>query len=211
MSALHLATTVSFPVTTADFAPLAVGFMGLGTGYLIYFSQELFDFPKRDEKVDLATGVWGIWMPGFMQFLAGGYLFVALVWFGSLNAKPLYMAAVAFTSYGVHWFAIGWNRIKGGDARTNAFMSIPFTVISLLGVFVFFKVPEAVGGGSADWPVGLLFVLLALVYISDFFASLGARTGLRALGLSHLFAGVWLMYLMWATVSDFVLGYHLPL
>ena len=46
------------------FPPLALGFFGLGTGYLIYGPQELIGYPPRDERVDRAVGVWGIWMPG---------------------------------------------------------------------------------------------------------------------------------------------------
>lgn len=203
MSFVHLAATVSFPSSTAGFAPLAVGFFGLGTGYIIYGPQELFGFPTRDKGVDLATGIWGIWMPGFMQFLAGGYLFVSLVWFGTLNAPPLYMAAVAFTAYGVHWWAIGWGRAAGGDPKPNAFMSIAFTLISALGIVVFFHAHDA--------PVGWLFVGLTLIYISDFFASLGSATGVRALGLFHLLTGGLLMYLTWATVLNFASGFNLPL
>ncbi|MGH2874712.1 MAG: hypothetical protein ACRDLV_00505 [Solirubrobacteraceae bacterium] len=203
MSFVHLATTVSFPASTADFAPLAVGFFGLGTGYIIYGPQELFGFPKRDKAVDLATGIWGIWMPGFMQFLAGGYLFVAMAWFGTISAPPLYMAAVAFTAYGVHWWAIGWGRAVGGAPSPNAFMSIAFTLISVLGIVVFFHAHDA--------PVGWLFVGLSLIYISDFFASLGSATGTRALGLFHLLTGGLLMYLTWATVLNFASGFNLPL
>src|ERR1700739_2392763 len=84
----HLAvTTVS--LTKSAFPPLAVGFFGLATGYLIYGPQELFSFPRRDRSVDLATGIWGVWMPGFMQFLAGTYLFVGLAWLGSFQEAPL--------------------------------------------------------------------------------------------------------------------------
>ena len=201
---LHLATTFSFPSSTSAFAPTAVGFFGLGTGYLIYGPQELFGFPKRDKAVDLATGIWGVWMPGFMQFVTGVYLFVALVWFGTITSKPLYMAALAFTAYGVHWWAIGMGRSLGGDARPNAFMSIPFTLISGLGILVFFH-------HSADPPVGGLFIGLTLVYISDFFASLGSTLGTRALGFFHLAVGGWLMYLTWATALNFAAGYNLTL
>jgi hypothetical protein len=56
-------TTFTFPEST--FAPLAVGFFGLGTGYLIYGPEELFKLPARSRRVDLTTGIWGIWMPGF--------------------------------------------------------------------------------------------------------------------------------------------------
>ena len=48
-------STVSLPAST--FPPLAVGFMGLGTGYLIYGPQELFGYPPRSVSVDFATGL----------------------------------------------------------------------------------------------------------------------------------------------------------
>src|SRR5215471_8913469 len=98
MSAFLASTIVSLP--ESPFPPLAIGFFGLGTGYLIYGTQELLGYPRRDEGVDLGTGVWGLWMPGFMQFLAGMYLFAGLILFGTLKEPALYMAAVAFTAYG---------------------------------------------------------------------------------------------------------------
>jgi hypothetical protein len=104
----------------SPFPPLAVGFFGLGTGYLIYGPQELFSWPKRDERVDRATGVWGIWMPGFMQLFAGIYLFAGLALFQTFRTPILYMAALAFTAYGVHWFALGWNRIWRGDPEPTS-------------------------------------------------------------------------------------------
>ena len=195
-----------FSLPTSPFPPLAVGFMGLATGYMIYGLQELFDYPKRDEKVDFATGMWGIWMPGFMQFITGVYLFLGLTLFHSFTAPVLYMAALAFTAYGVHWFAIGWNRIRQADARVNVGMTIAFTVISVLGMLVFFKAP--------DYPVAGLFVGLTCVYVSDFFASLGKDakfSGLsgKALGFFHLGTGVWLFYLMFADVLDATVHYSL--
>src|SRR5215469_12484658 len=110
---------VTFPPSA--FPPLALGFFGLGTGYLIYGPQELVGWPKRDERVDRASGVWGIWMPGFCQFVTGIILFIGLTWLQVFTtAPPLYMAALAFSAYGIHWFAIGWNRYRGNDARNNA-------------------------------------------------------------------------------------------
>src|SRR5438105_3905981 len=53
------------------------------------------------------------------------------------------MAALAFTSYGGHWFAIGWNRLPGTDPRVNVGMTIAFLLISILGVIVFFRVGDA--------------------------------------------------------------------
>jgi hypothetical protein len=203
---MHDPTTVV--LAKSAFAPIAVGFFGLGTGYLIYGPQELFRFPLRNPAVNLATGLWGIWMPGFMQFLVGVYLFVGLAWFGSFSDAPLYMAALAFTAYGVHWFAIGLGRAFGGDPRPNGFMAIAFTIISVLGIVVFF--------GAKDWPVAVLFIGLTCIYVSDFFASLYPKPGLGALGESalgffHLATGLWLMYLTWATALNFSLGYKLPL
>ncbi|HZD70480.1 MAG TPA: hypothetical protein VFA45_16760 [Actinomycetes bacterium] len=231
-----LAQEVSFP--TSPFVPIAVGFFGLGTGYLIYGPQELFRAPGRSRPVDLITGIWGIWMPGFMQFVTGVILFVGLAWLHSFRDPPLYMAALAFTAYGVHWWAIGMGRAMGGDPRPNAFMSVAFTMISALGIVVFFLAHDA--------PVAGLFIGLTCVYVADFFASLYAapatgspepaghpvaasdrgpglapgRTsgrrnpgvlGERALGIFHLGTGMWLMYLTWATVLNIANGKHLPL
>jgi len=187
------------------FPPLALGFFGLGTGYLIYGPKELFGFPRGVEgdeaAVSRSLGVWGIWMPGFCQFVTGVILFVGLTWLQVFNkAAPLYMAALAFSAYGIHWFAIGWNRYRGNDSRANAGMCVAFMVISAMGATVFFKV--------GDWPVGVLFLGLFAVYFTDFFAAIGMRLGERGLGFFHLITGIWLMYLAYATVVDFALGFH---
>jgi hypothetical protein len=94
-------------LTTSPFVPLALGFFGLGVGYLIYGPEELFRLPKRSRAVDITTGLWGIWMPGFLQFVTGVLLFVGLMWFHTFREPPLFMAAVAFTAYGVHWWSLG--------------------------------------------------------------------------------------------------------
>jgi len=186
------------------FPPLALGFFGLGTGYLIYGPQELFRWPGRDERVDRATGTWGIWMPGFCQFVTGVILFVGLTWLQVFSKEaPLYMAALAFTAYGVHWFAIGWNRYRQNDARPNAGMCVAYTVISVMGIVVFFAV--------GDWPVGLLFIGLTCIYVSDFFASITVALGERALGFFHLLTGAWLMYLAFAAAVNFSLSWSWPL
>jgi hypothetical protein len=202
MSLSLVQSVVSLP--TSPFVPIAVGFMGLGTGYLIYGPQELFGYPKRSEKVDFATGMWGIWLPGFMQFFTGVYLFFGLT-VGTFTAAPLYMAALAFTAYGIHWFAIGWNRLHGGDARVNVGMAVGFLIISLLGIIVFFK--------AADPAVGGVFIGLALIYFVDFFASLKAdlpklgNPAEKALGFFRIGTGLWLLYLMWAVTLDTALGW----
>nr|WP_297026545.1 hypothetical protein [Thermoplasma sp.] len=144
-------------------------------------------------------------MPGFMQFITGTYLFLCLTIFPAFQASPvLYMAATAFTAYGVHWFALGINRYVQGDTTVDGFMAIAFLWISITGAFVFFK--------AGDVPVATLFVLLALVYITDIPASLlKSPTWTRAKGFFHLVTGTWLMYLFFAAVTTFALGMHLPL
>jgi hypothetical protein len=43
---MSLLAAISLP--QSPFLPIALGFFGLGTGYLIYGPQELLGFPKRD-------------------------------------------------------------------------------------------------------------------------------------------------------------------
>src|SRR5580693_5312877 len=207
MSVSLIQTVVSLP--ESPFPPLAVGFFGLGTGYLIYGTQELFGYPARSDSVDFATGMWGIWMPGFMQFITGIYLFAGLTLFGTFKTPSLYMAALAFTAYGVHWFALGWNRLRRADPRVNVGMAVAFLLISILGIIVFFKVGDA--------PVGGVFIGLVCVYAADFFASLKpdlpklGGVAERVLGFFRLGTGFWLMYLVFAVALNFILKYTLPL
>ncbi|MFD4411243.1 hypothetical protein ACFVXW_10895 [Streptomyces sp. NPDC058251] len=192
---------VTFAAST--FPPLALGFFGLGTGYLIYGPHELFGYPRKSDAVDRAVGVWGIWMPGLCQLVTGLILFVGLTWFQVFTKSPaLYMAALAFSAYGIHWFAIGWNRYRGNDPRPNAGMCVAYMVISAMGATVFFKV--------GDWPVGLLFLGLFAIYFVDFFAAIGIKPAERVLGLIRLLTGGWLMYLAYAAAVDFSLAYHWP-
>jgi hypothetical protein len=132
----------------------------------------------------------------------------------------LYMTALAFTAYGVHWWALGMTRALGGDPRPNAFMAIPFVMLSALGIVVFFK--------SGDAPVGGLFIGLTAVYICEFLARVARRVetggqgpvrtqmrvgelGERALGFFHLGTGLWLMYLVWAATLRATVDIKLPI
>ena len=64
-----------------------------------------FGIPQASEKVNKVLGQWGIWMAGFMQFVTGTYIFLGLTIFDAFQSSPiLYMAGLAFTAYGVHWF-----------------------------------------------------------------------------------------------------------
>jgi len=207
VSFAHSSAIISLPLSA--FPPLAVGFFGLGTGYLIYGPQELFGFPRRDQAVDATSGIWGIWMPGFMQFITGTYLFLGLTLFHSFVAPALYMAALAFTAYGVHWFALGWVRLRRTDPRPQVGMSIAFLIISVLGIIVFFH--------AGDHPVGGLFIGLTGVYVGEFLANLAgdapklSAPGQRLLGIFHVGTGLWLMYLTFAVGLNFAAGYNVPL
>ena len=187
---------------TSAFVPVVLGFFGLGTGYLIWGPQELFNFPPRDERVDRSLGTWGIFLPGLCQLVTGLILWVGLTWFKVFTDKPLYMAALAFTAYGIHWFALGWNRYRGNDPRPNGGMSIAFIIISVLGLTVFFD--------AGAWAVGALFSGLTLVYVADLFVAFGAKAFERLLGFAHLLTGAWLMYLTFGTMLNVTMGYHLP-
>ncbi len=187
---------------SSEFVPVALGFFGLGTGYLIWGPQELLDFPPRDAAVDRSLGVWGIFLPGLCQLVTGVLLFVGLTWFQVFSDPALYMAAVAFTAYGIHWFAIGWNRYRGDDPRPNAGMSVAFTVLSVLGAVVFY--------GAGAWPVGVLFTGLTGIYVAEFFVAVGSHPFERVLGLFHLATGLWLMWLTVGTVFNVASGYSLP-
>jgi hypothetical protein len=192
----------------SQFVPVALGFFGLGTGYLIWGPQELFGFPSRPAEesgaraLDRATGVWGLFLPGLCQVVTGLILWVGLTWLQVFSDPPLYMAAVAFTAYGIHWFALGWNRFSGHDPRTNVGMSVAFTILSVTGAIVFFA--------AGAWPVGLLFCGLTGVYVADFVEGVGVGVARRWLGLLHVATGVWLMYLTFATLVDLGAGWNLP-
>ena len=65
--------------------PLALGFFGLGTGYLIYGPYELLKWPPREGGVAESLGTWGIWLAGFCQFVCGSMLFLGLTFFRVLR------------------------------------------------------------------------------------------------------------------------------
>src|SRR5258705_13094563 len=144
----------------SPFVPVAIGFFGLGAGYFVWGGQALFDFPKSSPDVNRTMGMWGFWMPGFLQFLTGVYLIVGLTWFDVFgNTAPLYMAGLAFTAYGIHWFAMAHRRYIGSSTRLDGWMAIAFLFLSILGVDVFRR--------SGDIPVMIIFVGLTLIYATE--------------------------------------------
>ncbi|GGM70990.1 hypothetical protein GCM10007108_06290 [Thermogymnomonas acidicola] len=186
--------------------PLAIGFFGLGVGYFVVGGSYLANFPKdKDESVNRTLGQWMIWMPGFMQFITGTYIMLGLTIFSAFQSSPvLYMAGLAFTAYGVHWFAMGISKYRSSDTRVDGFMAIAFLWISITGAFIFYK--------AGDIPVMVLFIILTLIYIFDIPASFTQkRTWGMGKATFQVIGGVWLMYLMFAAASNFALGLHFPL
>jgi hypothetical protein len=139
-------------------------------------------------------------MPGFLQFLTGVYLVVGLTWFDVFgNAAPLYMAGLAFTAYGIHWFAMAHRRYIGSSSAPDGWMAIAFLFLSALGVDVFFH--------AGDMPVMLIFVGLTLIYLVEIPTRfLSWSTGGRLVGLLQLVTGVWLMYCTYTTAIHLALG-----
>jgi hypothetical protein len=173
---------------------VAIGFFGLGVGYFIWGGQALFGFPRSSPDVDRTMGMWGFWMPGFLQFITGVYLIVGLTWFDVFGtAAPLYMAGLAFTAYGIHWFAMAHRRYIGSSSAPDAWIAIAFLFLSALGVDVFFR--------AGDTTVMLVFVGLTLIYLVEIPTRfLSWNTGGRLVGLLQLATGIWLMYCTYATV-----------
>jgi hypothetical protein len=196
----------TFAFSPSIYLPIAIGFFGLGTGYFVWGGQALFGFPKETPEVSRTMGMWAVWMPGFMQFITGIILIIGLTWFnvfaktGSASTSALYMAGLAFTAYGIHWFAMGHRRFIGASPLPDAWMAITFFVLSVLGVVVFFA--------ASDVPVAIVFIGLSLIYLSEFPFRFGILPmGGRLVAVWQLLTGIWLMYLTWSTVVNFALGW----
>jgi hypothetical protein len=189
-----------FSFAGSPFVPIAIGFFGLATGYLIWGGQALFQFPKASPEVNKSLGLWGFWMPGFMQFLTGIYLLVGLTWFNVFgHAAPLYMAALAFTAYGIHWFAMAHRRYINSSVQSDGYMAIAFLFLSILGVHVFRQ--------AGDIPVMIIFVGLTIIYAIEVPTRLlGWNLGNRLIGLFQVLTAIWLMYCTYAITTDLALG-----
>lgn len=187
----------------SDYLPLAIGFFGLGTGYFIWGGQALFGFPKGTADVNKTMGMWALWMPGFMQFITGIVLLIGLTWFNVFGkTAPLYMAAVAFTAYGIHWFAMAHRRFIDSSGLPDAWMAIAYFILSVLGVVIFFA--------ANDIPVAIVFIGLSLIYLTESPFRFGVLPfGARLVGIWQLLTGIWLMYLTWAVSLNISLGWHL--
>ncbi len=149
-------------------------------------------------------GAWMIWMPGFMQFITGVWLFTGLTWFDVFEqSAPLYMAALAFTAYGVHWFVLGYRRWDGASTVPEGFMAIGYFVLSALGAVVFFT-------NQVDVPVAILFVLLSAIYVVEAPTKLGyiaEEVGGKMVAAIQFITGLWLLYLTVGVTLNLTAGY----
>jgi hypothetical protein len=188
------------------FVPLALGFFGVATGYLIWGGSALFGVPAGQDtpEVRKSLGLWGMSMPGLLPLLTGLWLFTGLTLFNVFSQSPaLYMAALAFTAYGVHWLVLGYKRYMGISAGADGWMAIAYFVLSVLGVVVFLSGPHR------DVPVAILFVIFALVYLFEAPTRLGLlseRIGNRAMAVVHFFGGFWPLYLTVAVTLNLTTG-----
>ncbi|MCY0875947.1 MAG: hypothetical protein OWT28_06745 [Firmicutes bacterium] len=192
-----------FPIS--HFWPLAIGFLGLSINYFVQGGTTLFNGPswsKDPVAFDKAVGLWGIFLGGVAQLVTGTYLMVGLSWFPVYsNAAPLYMAALAFTIYGIHWLALGLRRYKSLDHGPEGFMAIPVLGLGVLGAYSF--------GANGDHPAMILFIGLSLIYLFDIFGRLFNHKGsLKAVAFFQLLTGIWLFYLTVGVTLNFANNAH---
>jgi hypothetical protein len=109
------------------------------------------------------------------------------------------MAGLAFTAYGIHWFAMAHRRYIDSSAEPDGWMAIAFLFVSILGVDVF--------GRAGDIPVMIVFVGLTLIYAAEIPTRLLSwHAGVRLVGLFQFLTGIWLMYCTYAATVDMALG-----
>ena len=111
----------------------------------------------------------------------------------------LYMAGLAFTAYGIHWFAMAHRRFIDSSAQLDGWMAIAFLFLSILGVDVFRR--------AGDIPVMIVFVGLTLIYATEIPTRLFSwNPGGRIVGLFQFITGIWLMYCTYAMTVDLALA-----
>jgi hypothetical protein len=195
---------MSFPVS--GFVPLAIGFLGLAINYFVQGGTALFGGPNwtdDKEKTEKTLGLWGIGLGGVAQLMTGIYLMVGLSWFPVYrHASPLYMAALAFTIYGLHWIVMGIRRYVGGEVGPEGWMAIAVLVLSILGAVSF--------GHAGDTPAVILFIGLTIIYVFEILARF-VNSGVfhKGVGLFQLLTGIWLLYLTIGVTLNVANGMHI--
>ncbi|MDQ0189505.1 hypothetical protein JI721_01445 [Alicyclobacillus cycloheptanicus] len=194
---------MSVPIST--FWPVAIGFLSLSINYFVQGGTTLSAGPNWGQdkaKFDRTVGLWGMFLGGFGQLITGIYLMVGLSWFPVYrNAPPLYMAAVAFSVYGIHWIVLGLRRYTGSDHGPEAWMAIPLLGLSVLGAISF--------GNAGDIPAMILFIGLTLIYICEIPSRFrNSKFWEKSTGLFQLLTGIWLLYLTYGVTLNFANGMH---
>ncbi len=189
----------------SHFWPVAIGFLALSINYFVQGGTTLTSGPNWGEdkiRYDRTVGLWGMFLGGFGQLLTGTYLMVGLSWFPVYrDAAPLYMAAVAFTIYGIHWIVLGLRRYTGSEPGPEAWMAIPLLGLSLLGAISF--------NIAGDIPAMILFIGLILIYIPEIFARfLNNKFFEKATAFFQLLTGIWLLYLTYGVTLNLANGMH---
>jgi hypothetical protein len=202
MGANHVIASV-YPVS--PFWPLGIGFLSLSINYFVQGGTTLAGGPNWSQdkiRYDRTVGLWGMFLGGFGQLLTGIYLMVGLSWFPVYrDAPPLYMAAVAFTVYGIHWIVLGWRRYSGSEPGPEAWMAIPLLGLSVLGAISF--------GKNGDIPAMILFIGLTLIYIPEIFARfMNSKFFEKTVGFFQFLTGIWLLYLTYGVTLNFANGMH---
>lgn len=192
-------------VPISQFWPVAIGFLSLSINYFVQGGTTLAAGPNwgHDKmKFDRTVGLWGVFLGGFGQLLTGIYLMVGLSWFPVYrNAPPLYMAAVAFTVYGIHWIVLGLRRYTGSDHGPEAWMAIPLLGLSVLGAISFFN--------AGDIPAMILFIGLTLIYVTEIPSRfINVKLWEKSTGFFQLLTGIWLLYLTYGVTLNFANGTH---
>jgi hypothetical protein len=77
----------------------------------------------------------------------------------SVKLLPCIWRALAFTAYGIHWFAMAHRRYIDSNAEVDGWMAMAFLFLSILGVDVFRR--------AGDIPVMIVFVGLTLIYAAE--------------------------------------------
>ena len=74
---------------------------------------------------------------------------------GTLIAKPLYTAGLAFAACVARPFVIGRERLNGADGRASVGTTVGFLLISILGIIDFSGVHDNTVGGPFTGLMGL--------------------------------------------------------
>jgi hypothetical protein len=126
--------TQAFSFAASRFVPVAIGFFGLGTGYFIWSGQALFRFPRTIPEVNRTMGLVGI-LDARLHAVHHGCL--SSGWTDLVRkCGSLIMAGLAFTAFGIHWFAMAYRRYIGSSDQPDGWMAIAFLFLSILGADV---------------------------------------------------------------------------